>query len=71
MREKGFYILNGILVYVESVDWEERELKISLKDPEQGTMAEQDAFLKMGLSPICILDLSKATLHEWVVCIRI
>ena len=38
LREKGFYILNGILVYVESVDWEERELK----DKTQGSRTRND-----------------------------
>lgn len=38
LREKGFYILNGILVYIESVDWEERELK----DKAQGSRIRND-----------------------------
>lgn len=38
LREKGFYILNGILVYVESVDWEVRELK----DKVQGSRTRND-----------------------------
>ncbi len=38
LREGGYFVLNGILVFIESIDWEERVLK----DKTQGQRKRQD-----------------------------